>query len=728
VYRIPINDPEEAMKQYKDISTKMISEKTTEAFMLARDTAGFFRQPFLIGAHPLIEVVNDGKISNFKIDTNPGAVPNLITPRKEASPLQTPNNPRDLDLLMAEYKETQTQLQSTMQSVAIRVGHQEINPLWTINCNATAPFSVGEFLKPSKSGSMRTKMKPMKAKFSFDVRSLSNRKTLDIGYTTLFGNPAPPVEHQMSPDETTSDLMSESANEKTQFGTPIEDNLLTVNNNDNLGVFSESPTSFTYMNRDSRTDFDAFDTSLRNSLKHSVVDLNSRELMEFSIHKPSFPHIQYIHSLYVYPIVAQLKDISGASNVILEVLYRDEDKDVQISGNPNIVSPHDQLLRTFDVSSITLAEKSPQFFEEFKIELPVGIQSGQHLLFVLYNIDDEEFDKKKKKKKEKGAVYAPHREDMGNWERRILGYAILDLLEVIASEPKSTNEWETIAGSKIVDGVQKLTIFKNLEMHYLHATLDSHGSKTKLEVSTYLHSTLYPSDNIIHRFYCVLSEMERVHTQNQTTDKEMTNLIQVLKGFKTIDYTTCLPYASLILNTMFRLLATFNAFNLEQLDPATVESALFEGIVVFLRGIYLVTGKEFTRKNRTLLSYVQFIFNNCTEKIYGPLPAFAFIPKLYHQFLKNDKFNCAEFGQDEAPQSGKQEKKRGLFARSKKSVSVASNENLEPITERDALRFSWVFFDMVIKSLTLHFKGETKIAVTDYDELPGFERTGMVCC
>jgi hypothetical protein len=147
--------------------------------------------------------------------------------------------------------------------------------------------------------------------------------------------------------------------------------------------------------------------------------------------------------------------------------------------------------------------------------------------------------------------------------------------------------------------------------------------------------------------------------------------------------------------------------------------------MVFLRGIYLVTGKEFTRKNRTFLSYVQFIFGNCTEKIYGPLPAYAFIPKLLLQFLKNDKYSCAEFYQEE--QQAKQEKKKGgLFGRSKKTATVTSNENLEPITERDALRFSWIFFDMIIKSLTLHFKGETKISVADYDELPGFERTGMV--
>jgi hypothetical protein len=153
---------------------------------------------------------------------------------------------------------------------------------------------------------------------------------------------------------------------------------------------------------------------------------------------------------------------------------------------------------------------------------------------------------------------------MGNWERKILGFATLDLAEVIAAEPKSPNEWETIPGMKVIEGVHKLAIFKNLEMHYLHASLDGYGSKTRLEVATQLHSTLYPADNTILRFYHVLSEMERVHVQNQTTDNEMNNLIQVMKGFKTIDYMTCLPYASIILNTLFRLIATFNAFNLEK--------------------------------------------------------------------------------------------------------------------------------------------------------------------
>lgn len=102
-----------------------------------------------------------------------------------------------------------------------------------------------------------------------------------------------------------------------------------------------------------------------------------------------------------------------------------------------------------------------------------------------------------------------------------------------------------------------------------------------------------------------------------------------------------------------------------RLDIGRVETALFEAIIVLLRGVYLVTGKEFTRKNKTFLSYIQYIFFNCTEKIYSPMPAFAFIPKLFLGFLKDDKYNTVEFGEEDTL-TKIAEKKKGLFARSKK--------------------------------------------------------------
>jgi son of sevenless-like protein len=387
-------------------------------------------------------------------------------------------------------------------------------------------------------------------------------------------------------------------------------------------------------------------------------------------------------------------------------------------------------LCTFDLSSITLGEKNPQFFEEFKVQLPVALQRGHHLLFVLYNIDDDEIDKTKKKKSSKKdkAIIAKERAELGTWERKIIGYAYLDLIGQVAADLKSPNEWEHVPGECVFTDVAKLIVIKNLCMHYMHANaqLDTYGNKCRIEVATMLHSTLYPADSIIHRFYWVLTEIERVHVQNQCVDEQLTNLISVLKGFRVIDYTTLLPYAPLILNTLFRLLATANAFNLEKLNINNVETALFEALLVFLRGIYLVTGKEFTRKNRTFMSYVQFIFFNCTEKIYSPLPAYVFIPKLYLSFLKDSKYNTAEFGNEDVP-TVKSEKKKGLFSNKKKVVSVTKDESSEAVSERDALRFSWFFFDIIIKSLTLALKGEKKIVVqNNYDDLPGFERTGAV--
>jgi hypothetical protein len=330
VYRVPVNENEDTIKQYRELATKMISEKMLEPYILAKDSAGFFRQPFLFGAHPLIDIAEN--------------TTTFATTRREPSPIQTPNNPKDMDVLMQEYKDKQAQLQTTMQLVTLRTGRQEISPLWTISSNASTPFNIGEFLKPSKSGSMKSKLKPLKGKFSFDIRLLSNRRTLDIGYTTLFANPTIVMPEGLGDD---TDSVSTSPNMTQSYGTPVDDHVLHVAS-DNLAVFSESPSNSMLLLGQTASgysnDFDAFDTSLRNSLKQSVQELNSVEVGEFPLMKPSFPFIQYINTLYVYPLAAVLKDASGVSNVIMEVMFREDDATFQDpEGSMNIVSPHDQV-------------------------------------------------------------------------------------------------------------------------------------------------------------------------------------------------------------------------------------------------------------------------------------------------------------------------------------------------------------------------------------------------
>ncbi|KAL0488222.1 RasGEF [Acrasis kona] len=708
VYRVPVNVLEEGLKMYRE--GRSLSESSMKQFSLNMNKAGFFKQPFLFGYAPITEAIENA---------TPLRDPNQRRSNNQLSPHETPNHPKDMDALMREVRERQSLVQTTMQGVAIKTGEQEISPMYIFEGSSGNTFNVNDFLK-MKTGSLKTKLKTLKAKFAYDVSASYDRRTADIHCTSLFAvNPSIYVNDNLSESEgdmssiSTSPPSYEKKNASFYASTPNDD---TINVN-NESVFSDSPPIHGSHLRESASynstpfssiDFDISTDFKRHSLKTTGHDLNFSVVTEFPSMKPSFPHLSFSHTLYVYPILASLKDLSGANNVIVEVVFRDEDSSfTNIEGIPCLATNRDQVLSTFDVTSVTLDEKNPQFTEEFKVELPVEPQPGHHLLFFIYQLEDP-FEKKKEKKNK--FPIAPKRKELGELDRFIVGYAYLDLVENLFTQQPESFDWEVIPGRCIVEGFKKVQVNKNLCMHYMHANskLDLLG-KAKLHVNTMLLSTIHPSDRVVHRFYYVLSDIERIHVQNLCVDEPMKDLLDILNGFRVIDFIVVLPYTQLLLNILFRTISTIDAFILEKIKPSTIKSKCFEAILIVMRGIYLVTGKDFSRQNKFLLSYAQFIFDDCNETFYSPKPAYTYLPTLLKEFLEDVKYANTDFGEAKVDtpntsiNSTPGKRKGNSFFSTKKSkvVSVTSSDQSEAISERDILRFSWLIFDLMIKSLTV---------------------------
>eukprot|EP01113_Clastostelium_recurvatum_P000766 TRINITY_DN1033_c0_g1_i4.p1 TRINITY_DN1033_c0_g1~~TRINITY_DN1033_c0_g1_i4.p1 ORF type:complete len:1958 (+),score=678.41 TRINITY_DN1033_c0_g1_i4:71-5944(+) len=122
-----------------------------------------------------------------------------------------------------------------------------------------------------------------------------------------------------------------------------------------------------------------------------------REVEEFPRVARLVPHLDYVHLLYVYPETINFSNRSGsvnARNICIKVSLMANDDNVNQEGIKAIFGRSScEALVTKAYTGVTYHSKTPNFYDEIKIALPVHILPSHHLLFTFYHIACQRADK-----------------------------------------------------------------------------------------------------------------------------------------------------------------------------------------------------------------------------------------------------------------------------------------------------------------------------------------------
>uniref|UniRef100_A0A8C1TI18 Dedicator of cytokinesis 9 n=1 Tax=Cyprinus carpio TaxID=7962 RepID=A0A8C1TI18_CYPCA len=260
------------------------------------------------------------------------------------------------------------------------------------------------------------------------------------------------------------------------------------------------------------------------------------EVEEFvpSIAKYSQPFTIYNNHLYVYPRHLKYdsqKSFTKARNIALCLEFRDSDEEDAVPLKCIYGRPGGPLFCKKVFAAVLHHQQNPEFYEEFKIELPAQLTDRHHLLFTLYHISCDSNSKASTKRREQVETQ--------------VGYAWLPLLK----------------DGRVIMNEQQVAVAANLPSGYLSYHICSSkvrdpntdfdhwvdGGRPLLKVSTQLVSTVYTQDQHLHNFFH--------HCQSiGSTGLSEGELIKYLKSLHAMEAHVMVKFLPTILNQLFRVL------------------------------------------------------------------------------------------------------------------------------------------------------------------------------
>ncbi|KAL1268290.1 hypothetical protein QQF64_033653, partial [Cirrhinus molitorella] len=257
------------------------------------------------------------------------------------------------------------------------------------------------------------------------------------------------------------------------------------------------------------------------------------EVEEFvpSIAKCSQPFTIYNNHLYVYPRHLKYdsqKAFTKARNIALCLEFRDSDEEDAVPLKCIYGRPGGSLFCKKAFAAVLHHQQSPEFYEEFKIELPAQLTERHHLLFTLYHISCDSNSKASTKRREQVETQ--------------VGYAWLPLLK----------------DGRVIMNEQQVAVAANLPSGYLSYQDNSgkhtgqevkwvDGGRPLLKVSTQLVSTVYTQDQHLHNFF---HHYQSIESMGQSGGE----LIKYLKSLHAMEAHVMVKFLPTILNQLFRVL------------------------------------------------------------------------------------------------------------------------------------------------------------------------------
>ncbi|XP_053537021.1 dedicator of cytokinesis protein 9 isoform X2 [Ictalurus punctatus] len=292
------------------------------------------------------------------------------------------------------------------------------------------------------------------------------------------------------------------------------------------------------------------------------------EVEEFvpCIAKCSQPFTTYNNHLYVYPRHLKYdsqKTFAKARNIAVCVEFRDSDEEDALPLKCIYGRPGGSLFAKNGIAAVLHHQQSPEFYDEFKIELPTQLNEKHHLLFTFYHISCDTNSKASTKKREQVEIQ--------------VGYAWLPLLK----------------DGRVIMNEQNISVAANLPAGYLscqEGNSKQHtgpevkwvdGGRPLFKVSTHLVSTIYTQDQHLHNFF---QHCESTVSAAQSTGGE---LVKYLKSLHAVEAHVMINFLPTILNQLFCVLTSASledvAVNVTRVMIHIVAQCHEEGLEHYLR-------------------------------------------------------------------------------------------------------------------------------------------------
>ncbi|XP_042281516.1 dedicator of cytokinesis protein 9-like isoform X6 [Thunnus maccoyii] len=298
------------------------------------------------------------------------------------------------------------------------------------------------------------------------------------------------------------------------------------------------------------------------------------EVEEFvpCIAKCSQPFTIYNNHLYIYPKHLKYdsqKSFAKARNIAVCIEFKDSDEEEAVSLKCIYGRPGGPLFTKNAFAAVLHHQHNPEFYDEFKIELPTQLHEKHHLLFTFYHVSCDSNSKASTKKR-----------DLVEMQ---VGYAWLPLLK---------------DGRVIINEIQ-IPVAANLPAGYLSCQegASKHsgpevkwvdGGKPLFKVSAHLVSTVYTQDQHLHNFFH--------HCQSTASAAQVSGgeLVKYLKSLHAMESHVMIKFLPTTLNQLFRVLTSVTqedvAVNVTRVMIHIVAQCHEEGLEHYLR------------------SYVKFVF------------------------------------------------------------------------------------------------------------------------
>uniref|UniRef100_A0A6Q2XZ51 Dedicator of cytokinesis 9 n=1 Tax=Esox lucius TaxID=8010 RepID=A0A6Q2XZ51_ESOLU len=281
------------------------------------------------------------------------------------------------------------------------------------------------------------------------------------------------------------------------------------------------------------------------------------------IAKCSQPFTTYNNHLYVYPKHLKYdsqKSFTKARNIAVCIEFKDSDEEDAVSLKCIYGRPGGPLFTKTAFAAVLHHQHSPEFYDEFKMELPTQLNEKHHLLFTFYHISCDSNSKASTKKR-----------DMVETQ---VGYAWLPLLKdgrVIMNESHIPVAANLAAGYlSCQEGVSKHPEIKWVD-----------GGKPLFKVSTHLVSTVYSQDQHLHNFFA--------HCQSTEPAAQVAGgeLVKYLKSLHAMESHVMIKFLPTTLNQLFRVLTSATheevAVNVTRVMIHIVAQCHEEGLEHYLR-------------------------------------------------------------------------------------------------------------------------------------------------
>ncbi|XP_017547796.1 dedicator of cytokinesis protein 9 isoform X8 [Pygocentrus nattereri] len=250
--------------------------------------------------------------------------------------------------------------------------------------------------------------------------------------------------------------------------------------------------------------------------------------------KCSQPFTTYNNHLYVYPRHLKYdsqKTFAKARNIAVCVEFRDSDEEDALPLKCIYGRPGGHHFTKNAFAAVLHHQQNPEFYDEFKIELPTQLNEKHHLLFTFYHVSCDSNSKASTKKREQVETQ--------------VGYAWLPLLK----------------DGRVIMNEQHIPVAANLPAGYLsyHDSNGKHagpevkfvdGGKPLFKVSTHLVSTVYTQDQHLHNFF--------LHCESSvsTPQPKGGELVKYLKSLHAMEAHVMINFLPTILNQLFRVLTS----------------------------------------------------------------------------------------------------------------------------------------------------------------------------